>query len=144
MLFAPNEFIIYVEPKFKELILDNYKMFLSTKYINTFKGYAMNCYLKSITDGGYKPKNMYHYIRLLEESKQLQEDGRINFPFTGVVRDMLMDIKTKLMTLNNVQNVIKIYENRKPTITYDFPSEPDKDKIKKTYSNLIKYYFKFE
>lgn len=143
MLFANEENIIYVDPMFKEHILYNYMIFMSTKYKATFKGYAINCKHKSITNEGkdYNPKMTHHFVRLLEEGRQIAEKGKLDFPFRGFLKYALINIKNKVFSLETIEKLINEYEKIEYEEKVKYNDEPDYDEIKKKYNTLISYYY---
>lgn len=88
----------------------------------------------------YEPKFMSHTIRLLDEGIQLLKTGKIELPFTGDTKQLIMDIKNGNTPVEKIPNIVNHYKDmlqscEKETI---LPNEPDYLTIKNRFYFFIK------
>ena len=82
MLFAPEDCIEYVDPLFKELILDHPEMFVNAKLIDRFIGYA-----KSQEQKSYTKSSNYLYLEKFRRELNYFKELSTN---RGTVGEMIM------------------------------------------------------
>jgi len=57
----------------------------------------------------YDAKFAYHSLRLLIEAKQLLKNGRIDFPFSGKDRELLIKIRNQEIDLSDIFKLYEVY-----------------------------------
>lgn len=97
--------------------------------------------VEGILVNNYEPKFMSHTIRLLAEGKQLLQSRSIKFPFEGEERELIMNIKTGVIKVEDIPEIVNRYKDELSTLeqveSCNIPKEADKVAIAKSYSRLV-------
>lgn len=93
---------------------------------------------------GFDVKYASHLIRLLFECKELLDTGRLEFPFTGKTKDIILGIKTGNYKLEEIQKLSEELENEcnKSYQNSKVQKTPDFNKIERLLVDILEDFFR--
>jgi predicted nucleotidyltransferase len=140
--------------EFGKQLLDNYKLFISTRVKHKFLGYAHSQKMKLLNKEpignrkeylekfGYDVKFASHLIRLLTEGLELLVEGRLAFPITHnrLVRDIKegkLDLSQVLTKADHLESLVE-----ESYVKSTLPHTPDLDAINNLQIQMLENFWK--